>query len=218
MERGDPYKRYIPYSVQEYNKSQFNGNNYNDVYNPQFNQQFSVQSEPDIEYDYVNYYLTVSSRDRDISNYPNVNHYVVHFPTEFKNIYSIELVQAILPDKNNISSAPYLLLKVDEIEDVMVSADNNISDSFAILQPATPVTTGGFMQLDKRIHELTIKYYKIPRASLSKMTITITDCNGVPFDFGSDSNPPNTALQNTFVFRIICFEKNRNTLNHRNVY
>ena len=86
-----------------------------------------------------------------------------------------------------------------------------------MLQLASPTTTGGFIQIDKRIHENTIKYFRTPKASLSKMTISITRFNGELFDFGVETGL-DIGVNNTFVFKIVCFEKAVNTLNHRNVY
>lgn len=215
---GEKYQRYSQPSFTESNSNQFQQNTYDSVYTKNSNEQLSTQVEPNVEYETTEFYLTLSSRDRDTTLYPNVNSYAIAFPNEFRNISSIELVQAIIPDQNSASSEPYLLLKIAEIEDVMISNDRNISDAFAILQPSSPTTTGGFMQLDKRIHENTVKHFKVPKASLAKITLTITDINGALFNFGTDTNPPQKALQNTFVFKIICMEKKRNQLNHRNVY
>lgn len=212
------YNRYTQQTYSEYNKPFYERNDYNNAYNPEFNKQLSRSAEPDIEYEETYHYLAVSSRDRDASVYPNVNNYVVNFQKEFKNISSIELVQAIIPDKNSVTEEPYILLKISELEDVMFSNDRNISDAFAILQPASPVTTDGFIQIDRRIHENTVKYYKTPKANLSKMTITLTNYAGVPFDFGTDVTPPQKELQNTFIFKIVCLDKRRGELGQRNVF
>lgn len=201
-------------SVSEFNNNNYRNNNYVDAFK---SSQLSVDNEPNIQYEEFEHYLSVSSRDRDDSVYPNVNQYIVKF-REFKNVKSIELVQAIIPDKNNVSQEPYLLLKIDELDDVMVSNDRNISDAFAILQMAQPITAGGFIQIDKRIHENTVKNFKNPMASLSKMTVNITDDNGSLFDFGSDSPAFQKSLQNTFVFKIVTIEKRYSMLNQRNVF
>lgn len=216
---GSHYNRYTKNTFSEFNANQYNGNDYNNVYDPNFNKQYSTSQEPDVEYEQVEHYLTVSSRERDVSIYPDPNHYVITFPREFKNIYSIELIQSIIPAQNAVEEEPYLLLHIDEIEDVMVSTNRNISDAFAILQMTSPVTANGFMNVDKRIHENTVKYYRIPKATLAKMTVTITDWAGTPFDFGTDApDPPNKTYQNLFVFRVVCLEKKRAQLNHRNVF
>lgn len=215
---GAHYDRYASQSVTGSNSPSHEQNDYNNVFRTDFNQQLSTTHEPSVQYVPVDYYLTVSSRDRDAVQYPSVSTYMVQFPTEFKNITEIELIQAIIPHKNDVEKEPYLLLKIEELEDVMVSKDRNISDAFAILQMSPPVTTGGFIQMDKRIHENTSKIYQTPRANLSRMTISITDCVGAPFVFGTDANPPQKELQNTFVFKLKCLEKQRNVLNHRGVF
>lgn len=213
------YNRYSNSNFSEYNYNQFNQQNYNQVYNTDSNTPYSISQEPDIEYDQHVHYLTISSKDRDVTAYPNVNQYVVNFPNEFKNIYSIELIQAIIPDQNNVQNEPYLLLKIDEIQDVMVSNDKNIANSFAILQLAPPTKANTFIQIDRRIHEYTVKYYHTPKAYLSKMSVTILGSDGIPFNFGTDTpSPPNKTYQNTFIFKIVTLEKKRKVLNHRNVY
>ena len=218
---GDHYNRYVPTSYSQYNLKQYSQNDYNNVYKADSNAQLSVTHESGIEYEERVYYITIGSRDRDRSVYPNVNHYSVNLPQEFRNIHSVELVQAIVPAKNGADTEPYLLLDIDEVLDVMISNDKHVSDSFAILQPNPPTTAGGFMQIDKRIHENTVKYYRTPRASLAKITVSIKDCLGNMFDFGTDTLPPNQfdkGLQNTFVFKITTLEKRRSELNQRNVF
>ena len=164
------------------------------------------------------HYVTVSSRDRDRSVYPNTNQYVINFPQEFKNISSIQLIQAIFPDANNVRREPYLLLKIAELEDVMVSSDRNISDAFAMILLSTPPLNNAFITMDTKVHENTIKYFRIPKASLSKMTVSITDCDGTLFDFGADGPSLVRDVQTTFVFKLTVLEKKRSTLSHRNVY
>ena len=214
----EPYNRYQRHDVPGYNNSQFDQNSFENAYNANFNEQLSVSEEPNIVYEKVNNYLSISSRDRDTTDYPNPNQYTLILKDHFKNIYSIELLQAIIPAKNSVDAEPYLLLKIDELDDVMLGNDRHISDAFAILQMAPPTTSGGFIQIDKRIHENTVKYFKVPKASLSRLSVRITDCDGIPFDFGADTTVPNKSLQNTFVFKIITLEKTRKTLNHRNLY
>ena len=204
--------------VSEYNDRIYEKNDFEKVYSSNFNQKFSISGEPNIEYEEKVHYLTVSSKNRNITFDPLVNNYIVHFPTEFKNIYSIELIQAIIPAKNNVEIEPYLLLDIEEIQDVMISSDSNISKSFAILLLAPPTTSGGFIQIDNRIHENTVLNFTTPKASLSKMSITIKDSDGNLFDFGVNSNTLNKNMQNTFIFKIITGEKKRAQLNQRNVY
>lgn len=210
---GEHYKRYDNRPISEYNSNNFYDNNVNSAYT---SDGLSVKQEAKIEYTRIENYLSVSSRERNTTSYPNVNRYTITLAKELRNISEIELIQCIIPNTNNVTNQPYLLLKIEELEDVMISNDRNISDAFAILQMATPV--GSFIPMDKRIHENTVKTFLTPKASLSKLSITITDPFGTPFDFGTDSTPINNLLQNTFVFRVVTVEKSRAELNHRNVY
>jgi hypothetical protein len=217
---GEQYNRYSDSKISESNKFEnYNAstNDYTDAYSKQFNSQLSILQEPDIEYDIKCNYLVVSSKNRDIINYPKSNSYVINLDTEYKNIKSVALVQAIIPDKNSVTSEPYLLLKINELDNVMDSNDGNISDSFAIIQLTPPTVSGTFIQNDSRVHESTILHYKTHKASLPKMTISITDSDGIPFEFGGDGSLAK-SFQNTFVFKIVTVEKNRKVLQNRNVY
>ena len=192
-------------------------NDYTKAYSQDFNEFLSVSQESNIEYDNKCNYLVISSKDRDIVNYPKSNYFVVNLENEYKNISSVSLVQAIIPDKNNVTDEPYLLLKINELDNVMDSNDRNISDAFAIIQLTPPTKPNTFIQNDSRIHENTVLRYKTHKASLSKITISITDYTGVPFEFGGDGTRVKD-YQTTFVFKIITIEKNRNVLQNRNVY
>ena len=196
-----------------------NGNDYKLAYSEDNNKKFSVSAEPNVKYEEITHYLVVSSNDRNVIDYPNVNNYVINLQDEIKNITSIQLIQAIIPDKNNVTQEPFLLLKIAEMEDVMISNNRNISDAFAILQMASPVSSGFFIEIDTKIHENCVKYYKTPKSSLSRLTISITDMNGTLFNFGADTpNPPQKELQNLFVFKITTLETTRDGLNQRAIF
>lgn len=185
-----------------------------DVYSENANKQYSLSNEPDIDYVQKTEYLVVSSKDRDAILYPNSSRFVINLQKSYKNVKSIELIQAIIPDQNNVQLEPYLLLKIDEIEGVMDSLDTNISDAFAILQLAPPTITGSFIVVDKRIFENTMRIFKTPKASLQKLTISLTDSDGIGFNFGG-TGTISKAFQTTFVLKITMVEKNRNSLNSR---
>jgi hypothetical protein len=203
----------------EYNSNQYNQNMYNTVFEKVSNSPFSVSQEPDIEYERKTHHIFVTSKNRNTNLHPNISSYSVEFPQEFKNIHSIELIQGIIPNVNNVTQEPYLLLKLEEIKDVVVSNDPDISESFAFLTMASPCTSDGyFIALDKKIHENTPKVYNTPKASLQKLTISVTKHDGTLFNFGTDSSPPNKSLQHTFVFKIVTLEKKRSVLSHRNIY
>lgn len=210
---GEHYNRYQKLNTVTSNSESYNNNLYNTVYKPADNLSLNEQ----VSYATETHFLVISSADRDLDSYPKSNQFVINLQKEYKNIASVELIHAIIPDKNSVTTEPYLLLKINELSTTMDSSNHHISDSFAILQPAPPTTTGGFIQLDKRIAENVILYYETPKASLSKVTVKITNSTGVPFEFGGDTTI-DKAYQVTFVLKLVCYVKDRATLNLKNVY
>jgi len=214
---GQHYQRYNTLNTDESNKYQFTSNDYTNVFSNNTNQQLSIQQEPNAVYDKNEHYLIVSSEDRDVSAYPSSSNFVLNLDKEYRNITCIELIQAIVPDKNNITSEPYLLLKINELENTMDSCNKQISESFAILQICNPTVAGTFLQMDKRIYENVILNYQIPKANLAKLSIKITDSQGNIFEFGG-SGTTTKDYQCLFVFRITTLDTSRKSLNNRTVY
>jgi hypothetical protein len=178
--------------------------------------QHSVNQEPNITYQEVVKYITISSLERDTTVFPNPGKFTVTLAQELRNITSIELIQAIIPNVNSVTNEPYLLLKIDELEDVMISNDRNISDAFALIQLAQPV--GGFIHTDKRTYENTTKTFLTPKANLSKLSIQFTNLFGNVFDFKGASAVGDKSIQVTMVFKVVTLEKQREVLNFRSVY
>ena len=140
---GQHYQRYDRSTVEEYNK--FNLDNLNiDKDAPRNSDKnykpLSVVNESDITYIKRTDYIVVTSNERDISVYPNPSKYVINLPSEFRNISCIEIVNGVIPDKNNVKNEPYLLLHIDELQDVMVSTNKPIADAFAILHMAPQIS------------------------------------------------------------------------------
>lgn len=214
---GQHYNRYQRLNTDEFNKNQYSSNDFKTVFSNNFNQPLSVAGEPDITYETRENYLVVSSADRDVSTHPSSSNFVIQLEKEYKNITSVELIQAIVPDQNNVTAEPYLLLKVREFENTMDSNNKQIYNSFAILQVCPPTIPNSFLQIDKRIFENVTLHYRTPRANLSKISIQVTDANGSVFDFGG-SGLTSKATQCLFVFKITTSDSNRASLKNRNVY
>lgn len=226
------YEPYIPFNeprpsgsyaknstiiTEEFNKKNFEKNNYMNNFSKDFNRQLSVEQEDTIQYQKRNNYLTVCSRDRDIVQYPKSTHFIIDLNTEYRNITSIELITAIIPDQNGVQNEPYLLLNIKELDVLNDSNNKQISQSFAMLQLAQPTSPGTFIQIDKRTFENTILNFHTPKSRLSRMSISITDIDGNIFGFGGDSTT-NKSNQCTFVFKIVTLDTDRTLLNQRNVY
>lgn len=181
--------------------------------------QLSVNQEPNIEYEDTIHYVSVESKSRDLNAYPQPEEYRIVFGSSFRNVKSIELIGATLPDQNSVTQEPYLILKINEITNYE-SSDINIDNAFSILQLKPPVVSGEFLNIDTYICSGSPKIFKTPLARLDRMTISIRNYDNNLFSFGDDTagSPPNKQYQNMFLFKIITQDKKRNILEHRNVY
>jgi hypothetical protein len=162
------------------------------------------------------HYLAIGSADRDRSKDPNVSKYTIPLVgsdnetvctpgTEYRNIYSFELVNATIPNINNVLCEPHLLFQIEEIQDTYDSSNLNCAKSFVKLTFDEKV--GKWLRLDRNFGEPYIKYfYPKPLASLQKLTISIRKLDGTLFNFGADNKPPKAPkplIQNFFTFKII---------------
>lgn len=209
---GDHYIRYSNYAVEP--RTSMRG--YESSIISQNDTQLSVLQEPNVKYDYKQDFLAINSGSRDKTLYPSPNNYVIELPKEYKNIKCIELLDATIPDKNDVTQQPYLLLNIKEINDVVDSIDPNIQKSFAVLKMDTPIKSGYYITLDKICWEKMPKIYRQPKASLSKFSITITDRSGNLFNF-LESNPNDITADHCLFFKITSLENDRKDLNYRNI-
>ncbi len=211
------YNRNTRINTEEANKRRFEQNNYTNNFSENANRQFSVEQEPSIEYKKRNNYLTICSKDRDLTVYPKSTQFVIDLNKEYRNITSIELITAIIPDQGSVQQEPFLLLNIKELDVLNDSNNKQISDSFAMLQLTPPTVSGTFIQIDKRTFENTTLEYHTPKSRLSRMSISITDLDGSIFNFGGDGTI-DKDYQCVFVFKIITLDTDRGSLNQRNVY
>ncbi len=189
--------------------------NYDMAYSTKTNTQFSIIQEPNISYSSITYYLTMTSLERDTNVYPNPNYYHIDLPQDFKNIYSIELLQSIIPQKTEITNQPFLLLQIPEFYSVITSNTQFLSSSFATLPISVPTNTTGYLNIT---HHNNIKIFNTPKSTLSKITIKLALYDNSIVDFSGSSGSSDIQYQNYFTFKITCLEKNRSNINHRNVF
>jgi hypothetical protein len=182
------------------------------------------------EYDY---YITIDSKDRDPTKYPNPNDFVIEFapaaPTPgsgetrkgyidrgLGNVKSCELMNVIVrdvsdqPDSSDASSAsyPYLLLQFDELQTNYFGTNNNITRSFAILSDYSKIGQYRYYHIIGDKTENTVSRVYNPRINLNKLTTRLLLPNGSPFNFGSafTDDTSNTCI--TMSFRFTTIQKN----------
>jgi len=136
--------------------------------------------------------LFVSSAQRDTVAYPSSSDFVIHLQNELKLVTSVELLKSIVPNQNNVSDEPYLILDVKELNDD--TFENNGSEGFAML----PTGTTAFV--NNTGNENDIVHFRTPK-DIFRFTIKIKDVSGNAFDFGN-SGTTTLASQPAFLFRI----------------
>lgn len=147
--------------------------------------------------------VNIDSRDRNRNNYPTSNNFQVQMnPSNtfsgaalfenFRNIYSIRLIEAVLPDFSG--DQPYLTLVIPELQDTMSGTNDTLKKSFAILYPDRVLTN--FVSCRVKDMCYCFKKFNPPLANIRSLTFQFFDPDGTLHDFGTDTNPP-TAVTNT---------------------
>lgn len=181
-------------------------------------QAFSTTKEPGVVYAERVDFLHVSSIDRNTVFYPKANNYRITFEDTFKNVKSIKLIGATLPNQNGILDNPSVIIQIDEINHLNFSS-NNINRGFAVLPLKGPTrATDGFIVPEMSCNLNSYVEFRTPLAKLNAFTINITGIDGQNIDFGDPDGSLDKKYQNTFLFRVVTMEKSRDELHHRNVY
>jgi hypothetical protein len=138
---------------------------------------------------------------------------------KFKNISRIELVKAILPSeglenlvtvvsgsaysttsKINVLSYPYVLVRIPELDTNNYGTDNNIDNSFAILQydanwyTDTANLTDGYLGMIPKFMKCQKVYQPTPLATLTKLSIELQRPDGKPLSVSPDT----LSIQNVY--------------------
>lgn len=179
-------------------------------------------------------YLTIDSRDRDRVTWPQANHFQIPLASSrtdtrvkavgerYKNIYSISLLSAVVPNMNNVLDEPYLLFQIDEIDKVYDSANPACARAFTKLYFKEVCPSSKYLRLDKGVGDpLTKIYWPAPKASLDRLTFSFRRFDGSLFAFGPDSAPPADPLTDrqtsvTLEIRTYVVDAGR-ALGHRNI-
>lgn len=169
-------------------------------------------------YSQQEHYIVIDSRDRDRTAFPNTNQYTFQFNTgtqfgvqnQFRNIVSIELVDAILPS-TVIGVEPYLSLVIPELKPSYSGTNDTLSNTFAILIPEE--TTSPFSKCE--FNSPILNKFRIPIASLNKLTFEFRSGDGTLYSFGADTvspAPPSNAVQTQLIFKLTTMESDSSLL------
>lgn len=175
----------------------------------------STMVEPETMYEERIYYVCINSSDRNVTSYPKVNEYKIDFEDTFKNVTSIEIVNATVANKASVLSNPYLVVRVEGLNHLNFS-NNNINKGFALLYLKN--TTGAHVQPELGVLQRNTRVFRTPLATLNSLRVSIVTPDGVLFDFGEADGNIATEFQNSFVFKIVTTEISRKPLQQRNLF
>lgn len=111
-------------------------------------------------------FITIDSRDRNTTSYPDPNDYVYHLDDTIKNIISVELVYAVYL---KYETETYVNLHIEEFSPNAISNNHILRDSFIqlpLLDYINEYTPNRFRSIKKfynpinKLGRLTIKFYK----------------------------------------------------------
>ena len=174
--------------------------------------------------------VNIDSRDRNRSLYPNSNKFQVQVNpdgsfkgaglfTNFRNVKSIRIVEAILPAVAQTEA--YISLVVPELDDTMVGTNDVLKKSFAILIPERTDAPGNFVHCKTKDMCNCFKKFDPPLANLRRFTFEFYGPDGVLTDFGTDTSEPTAPDKTKQVFlclEIVTETPNTSKLNSRAVF
>jgi hypothetical protein len=153
-------------------------------------------------------YLSINSIDRDWENnvYPERYRYMINFLSydndfmnRYRNIDSMEISRIIVPCETSLStntsyhisfSLPYVVLNIEEFQDVYDGTNDVIRKSFCnlIYESSYRAPNGrGYIVL-KPIQNEKKQFYPAPLSTIQKLTISLLKPNGDLFSKSTDSN------------------------------
>lgn len=163
----------------------------------------------------LEYYVSVDSRDRNRTQWPSSSQFEVRFEPHgsytgatihraFKNVESIEVVEVIYPNTNNVLDQMYLLLAIPELDGNIECSDGSLNRPLAKLVPS--YTLGNYVvckypEDDSRPR----KDFQSPGGRIDKMTFELRTYDNTVFSFGTDTvapTAPNPLLQVSVTLKI----------------
>jgi hypothetical protein len=149
-------------------------------------------------------YLSVNSYDRDLSSNPNRYNYSVYFTqNRYRNIESLAVSKFIMPDEivqinDPIKTSfnfeytfayPYLILQINEFDDVYDGTNNIIRKAFCklVFDKAYKAQNGRGYVILKPIQHEKKTFYPAPLSGFTKLSINLLKPNGELYNSSTDN-------------------------------
>ena len=124
----------------------------------------------------------------DTRNILNKSKFTVSLSSEFRDVVSIELVNAIIPPTtNNALQFPYLILNVNNLKKVTGNT-NDLESSFCIIGSSVQENNYNHKRLGSVPDDVYTYYYREP-TRINKLDIQLTAPDGTPPTFADGDHP-----------------------------
>lgn len=175
-------------------------------------------------------YITINSADRNRAKWPSTSNFCIKLIDDepgqpngvlgkrYRNIQSVKLLSASIPNVNGVLDEPYLLLQINEVEGMYDAPTRPQQNAFTKLyfKPAL----GKFLRMDKGVGDpLTRVYWPTPKATIDRFTVSFRTYDGDVFDFGADDGEElNPDLQTSITLEMRDYvPDSKSALGHRNI-
>jgi hypothetical protein len=145
-----------------------------------------------------------SSSTRDLSIYPNPAKFSVQLDEEFKNVTGVRFLQGSIPNISEVSSLPFVVLDIAELNHVSMSGVG--SSSTAVLQLDFLGAGGFFKMITGASCPSTLR---TRREKLQRLEVSLRDPNGDIINMGNESDI-NPDLQWSCLLELSCSVPNNN--------
>lgn len=160
------------------------------------------------------YYVSIDSRDRDRSKWPNANQFQVHFDPapgfqgaavqrSFKNVVCVELIHAILPSAASTTTDMYVNLHIPELDASVVETTHG-TQCFSRLVLSN--LNGTFVKsVADTTDDHSKKMFRVKGTRVDKLTVEFRDWQGQLINIGTDKAPPlamDPTVQTSVLLRI----------------
>ena len=182
-------------------------------------QQRSLINEPNIDYEDTVYYLNVNSGDRT-TQYPLQYDFSLKLNDIYKNVKCVELISVIFPNSSGITTEPYLVIDIVELNTIDFTSQTNNFRGFGVCPLKNPnqgAGNGNFMLTENGCAFKTSSVYKTPK-ELSRLTIKVRDSTGAIYNFSNPNGSTDKSQQFAFILKITCKDVSRKSLQTRNTY
>lgn len=165
---------------------------------------------------YLEYFVSIDSRDRDRELWPSSSAFEVRFEPHhtfqgatvhraFKNVVSVEVMEVIFPNKNNVLDEMYLLMSIPELDGNIECSNGSTIRPIAKLVPTS--ASGNYVVCafnDSQTRPK--KAFQQPGGRIDKLTFELRNYHNDVFSFGTDTTPPdapNPLLQVSVTLKVI---------------